>query len=98
LENKPMTDLRLDTEDLHGTAARLGTIVTSLENTMGLSVATATHVGHDLLGAAVVGYAAVWSANRLNMIDAIDTVRTGVDDIATQFDDVDAQLASGLEG
>lgn len=92
-----MADLRLDTDEMLSTVEQLARVQRKLDNTMRMSVDSATHVGHGLLGASIIYFANKWNAKRDDMDEAVNAIKGSVEKIAEEFDKVDASLAAGFE-
>ena len=90
----PVADqLAIDFGQLGQTAEQLRSITSGLSSTAEMSGGIAHLTGHQLLGDAVLFFAARWNIQRADMIDAVDVLRASMDKIITNFTDTDESLA-----
>jgi len=92
------SQLRVDYNDLFFLEQKLTTVLGVIGNELESTVVLSAHCGDARLGGRVIDFGQSWNKHRFEIRDTLEWLRDSVKNIATQLEEVDATLASGLTG
>jgi uncharacterized protein YukE len=90
--------IKVDYESLADLSTKLTTALDTIGRELEDSVVLSAHCGDARLGVKIVSFGQSWNKHRFDIRDTLEWLRDSVDNIQTQLESVDTELAAGLNG